>query len=62
MSQEPIDKLLREAVAIITMGEDLANRGFHGEAACFAIAAAQRLQLIRILEGMAAATGGGMNQ
>jgi hypothetical protein len=54
MSQEPIDKLLREADAIIAMGQDLANRGFPGEAACFALAAAQRLQLARIIEGIAA--------
>jgi hypothetical protein len=51
MNEQPIAKLFREANEIIAMAEDLANRGFPGEAACFALAAAQRLQLIRIFRG-----------
>ena len=57
-------KLMREAVEISVMAEDLRNRGFAAEAATFALIAAQRLQAIRALEEIAeiAKRPGGVGQ
>jgi len=50
-------KLLQEADKILSMAEDLRNRGFAAEAMAFALIAAQRLQAIRALEKMDKAAG-----
>jgi hypothetical protein len=42
--------LLKDAEAITLMAQELAAAGYHAEALAFALAAAERIQLARLLE------------
>jgi hypothetical protein len=48
-------RLLQDAEKIILMAQELSNAGYKAEALAFALSAAQRIQLAKLIELMEAA-------